>query len=232
VLGKDGSGGEINVSPALSPDGRRVVFLSERSLFSIDMFVAEVATGKVTRRLVKTAGDPHFDSLQFISSAGDWAPDNKRFVFAALTAGQPVLSIVDVDSGDRLREQKFPDVDEILNPAWSPAGGQIAFSAMKGGVLDLFLWDLESGNVQQLTNDPFADLDPEWSPNGQQIAFVTDRFSSKLEALEFGNYRIAAMDVRSRQIRPLAGFESGRNTNPEFSADGETSTAPISGAVA
>src|ERR671911_707444 len=128
VISRDGSGGELNVSPALSPDGTRVVFLSERSLFSIDMYVADVATGKVTRKIVETAGDPHFDSLQFLSSAGDWAPDNKRFVFAALT----------------------------------------------GGLLDLHVWDLESGNVRQLTTDAFADLDPEWSPDGRQLAFVTD----------------------------------------------------------
>ena len=68
------SGGDLNVAPALSPDGKRMVFLSERSLFSIDMYLADVATGKVMRQLVETAGDPHFDSLQFLSSAGDWAP--------------------------------------------------------------------------------------------------------------------------------------------------------------
>ena len=221
VISKDGSGGELNVSPALSPDGKRVVFLSERSLFSIDMYVAEVATGKVTRKIVETAGDPHFDSLQFLNSAGDWAPDNERFVFAALSAGQPVLSIVDVDNGDRLREQKFRDLGEIFNPAWSPDGRQIAFSALKGGVLDLYLWDLESGDLQQLTNDAFADLDPEWSADGRQLAFVTDRFSSDLNALQFGNYRIGTIDPASRQVRPLAGFETGRNTNPEFGADGD-----------
>ena len=221
VISKDGSGGELNVSPALSPDGKRVVFLSERSLFSIDMYVADVATGKVTRKIVETAGDPHFDSLQFLNSAGDWAPDNKRFVFAALSAGQPVLSIVDVDNGDRLREQEFRDLGEIFNPAWSPDGRRIAFSALKGGVLDLHVWDLESGDLRQLTNDAFADLDPEWSPDGRQLAFVTDRFSSELNALEFGNYRIGTIDPASRQIRPLAGFETGRNTNPEFAADGD-----------
>jgi Peptidase of plants and bacteria/WD40-like Beta Propeller Repeat len=177
IIGKEGSGGEINVSPALSPDGKRVVFLSERSLFSIDMYVAEVATGKVTRKLVETAGDPHFESLQFLSSAGDWAPDNRRFVFAALSAGQPVLTIVDADTGRREREHEFPDIGEIFNPAWSPDGQRVAFSALKGGVLDLYLWTIESGALEQLTNDAFADLDPEWSPDGRQLAFVTDRFS-------------------------------------------------------
>src|SRR5919106_1278615 len=169
-------GGEMNLAPALSPDGRRVVFLSERSLFSIDMYVADVATGRITRKVVETAGDPHFDSLQFLSSAGDWAPDNRRFVFAALSAGQPVLTIVDVDTGSREREQQFAELGEIFNPAWSPDGRRIVFSALKGGVLDLYLWELESGGLLQLTNDAFADLDPEWSPDGRQIAFVTDRF--------------------------------------------------------
>ena len=45
IVSKTG-GGDINLSPAISPDGKRLVFLSERLLFSIDMFVADVATGK------------------------------------------------------------------------------------------------------------------------------------------------------------------------------------------
>jgi len=220
LISRDSGGGEINLSPSLSPDGKRVVFLSERSLFSIDMYVADAATGKVGRKLVETTSDPHFDSLQFLSSAGDWAPDNRRFVFAALRAGQPVLTIVDADNGRRLSEHEFADLGEIYNPAWSPDGRRIAFSALNGGLLDLFVFDLESGALRQLTNDPFADLDPEWSPNGRELVWVTDRFSSSLETLAFGNYRIGAMTIDGRQVRQLAGFPVGRNTNPEYAADG------------
>src|SRR5688572_14042210 len=222
VISSEMGGGEMNLAPALSPDGRRLVFLSERSLFSIDMYVADVATGRVTRKLVETAADPHFDSLQFLSSAGDWAPDNRRFVFAGLRKGQPVLAVVDVDTGRREREDEFADLGEIFNPAWSPNGRQIAFSASKGGVLDLYLFDLESRALRQLTNDPYADLDPEWYPDGQRLAWVTDRFSSDARAIEFGNYRIASLDVRGGDVRLLAGFETGRNTNPEFSPDGRS----------
>jgi hypothetical protein len=222
LMTKETSGGELNLAPALSPDGRRMVFLSERSLFAIDMYLADVATGKVIRQVTETAGDPHFDSLQFLSSAGDWAPDNRRFVFAALSKGQPVLTIVDVDTSRREIEQEFKDLGEIFNPAWSPDGRQIAFSALKDGLLDLFLFDVSARTLTQLTNDPYADLDPEWSPDGRQLAWVTDRFSADAAKLVFGNYRIAAMDMQGRQIRPLAGFPSGRNTNPEFSADGRS----------
>lgn len=224
LISRETGGGDMNLGPAISPDGKRIVFLSERSLFSIDMFVADVATGKIGRKLVETSSDPHFDSLQFLSSAGDWAPDNRRFVFAALSGGQPVITIVDADRGRREAEHEFKDLGEIYNPAWSPDGRRIAFSALKGGVLDLYLFELESKQLQQLTDDAFADLDPEWTPDGRELVWVTDRFSSNLDTLSFGNYRIAAMPIDSpsaaRRPRPFAGFETGRNSNPEFSADG------------
>ena len=220
LISREQGGGDMNVTPSISPDGSRVVFLSERSLFSIDMYVADVATGRITRKLVETTKDPHFDSLQFIASAGDWAPDNRRFVFAGIHAGQPVLTIVDTANGHREGEYEFKDLGEIYNPAFSPDGSQIAFSALKGGVLDLFVYTPATGGLEQLTSDPFADLDPEWSPDGREIVWVTDRFSSNLDTLTFGNYRIGAINAASRQARPFAGFDSGRNSNPEFGADG------------
>ena len=220
IISKEQGAGDMNVTPAISPDGKRVVFLSEKSLFSIDMFVADVATGRIQRKLVETTSDPHFDSLQFLASAGDWAPDNRRFVFAALHAGQPVLTIVDANNGKREGEYEFKDLGEIYNPAFSPDGKRVAFSALTGGVLDLFVYTPETGALQRLTDDPFADLDPEWSPDGREIVWVTDRFSSEIDSLTFGNYRIGAIAVDSRQARQYAGFESGRNSNPEFGADG------------
>src|SRR6185503_4379169 len=114
------NGGEVNVGPALSPDGRRLVFLSEKDLFSIDMFVADAHTGDVRRKVVETAVEPHFESLQFISSAGTWDPAGKRFAFGGVRKGAPVLSIRDVDRERSLREIRFADLGEIDDPTWSP----------------------------------------------------------------------------------------------------------------
>ena len=61
LISKRTGSGTLNVGPSLSPDGRRLVFLSEKELFSIEMFLADAETGKILRRLTKTATDPHFD---------------------------------------------------------------------------------------------------------------------------------------------------------------------------
>lgn len=210
----------LNLAPSLSPDGQRLVFLSERGLFSIDMFLADATTGEVIRRLVRTATDPHFDSLQFLSSAGTWSPSGDRFLFSAIVRGRPVLTTIDATTGRTTREIRLGGLDEVFNPAWSPDGRRIAFSGMAGGLLDLYVLDLESEAIERLTHDPFAELAPAWSPDGTRLVFSTDRFSSDLDSLSFGDHRLAVVDVATRAVEALPGFAAGRHTTPRWMPDG------------
>jgi Tol biopolymer transport system component len=214
------SGGELNVSPELSPDGSRLMFFSERDLFSIDLYLADATTGKVLRKITDTATDPHFESLQFLTSAGAWDPSGTRFVFPGISKGQPILTIVDVNSGSRQREIRLADLDEVLNPAWSPDGKLIAFSGLIGGLNDLFVYDLGADRLRRLTSDAFAELDPAWSPDGRHIAFSTDRFSTRLATLEAGNLRLAVLDIDTGNVRDAGGFDGAKNISPQWTADG------------
>jgi len=72
VLSPATGSGRYNISPALSPDGKELVFLSEKDMFAIEMFLADAESGHVDRKIVKTAVDPHFEGLQFVHSAGSW----------------------------------------------------------------------------------------------------------------------------------------------------------------
>ena len=218
---KDRKPRELNVSPELSPDGNRVIFFSERDLFSIDLYVADARTGQIIRKLTDTATDQHTESLQFLSSAGSWDPKGRFFVVPAINRGQSVLTILDVERGRTEREIRVPEVAEILNPAWSPDGKQIAFSGLVGGFNDLFVYDLEASKLRRLTTDAFAELDPAWSPDGQRLAFSTDRFTTDLKTIETGHLRLALMEVASGDVRPAGGFEGAKNISPQWSADGK-----------
>ena len=212
--------GSYNVSPSVSPDGSRMMFFSDRGLFSIDLFLADARTGKIERQITRTALDQHLQSLQFIQSAGSWSPDGRRFVFAGLSKGVPVLELCEVAGARSKHEVKFPTLREILNPAWSPDGNRIAFSGNSGGLTDLFVYDLRRGSLQRLTNDEFADLQPAWSPDGRSLAFATDRFTSDLQTLSIGPYRIGILDLASGGIRQIQETKAGRQLDPQWSPDG------------
>jgi WD40-like Beta Propeller Repeat len=216
IIGPGTGGGRMNVSPALSPDGSQLVFLSERDGYSIDVFLADAATGAVTRKLVSTAADPHFDSLQFLESAGAWDADGRQFALATLQRARPVLTILNMPAGSVERERAFEEVDQIFSPTWSPDGKRIAFSALRGGTSDLYEYDLERDTLRRLTADPYADLQPAWSPDGRTLAFVTDRFTSSIDDLLFGNYRLALLDLAGGPPRPLPSLENAKHIDPQW----------------
>src|SRR4030043_1264166 len=165
-----------NVSPVIRPDGKNLMFLSTRDLFSIDLYLADARPGKIQKKITQTAADPEYESIQFIRSAGAWDPQGKTFVFGAISKGKPVLTFFALDKEKIRGEVGFKNLDEIFSPTWAPDGRSIAFSAMTGGKSDLFIYDLDKKTSRQVTDDFFADLHPSWSPDGRSIALVTDRF--------------------------------------------------------
>ena len=216
--GREGAA-RLNVAPALSPDGKQVMYFSERSRFAIEMYLASAATGQVERQITKTVVDPHFSSLGFISSSGAWSPDGKLFAFGAVTDGRPVLTILDVQRKRTRLEQRFKQMGEIYSPAWSPDGKRIVFSATAQGLTDLWIFDIATRKAERLTHDPEGDLQPAWSPDGKSIAFVTDRFASHPGAED---YRLALIDPETRAITPVHGFEGAKHIEPQWSADGRS----------
>ncbi|HEU0016591.1 MAG TPA: hypothetical protein VFQ45_23115 [Longimicrobium sp.] len=214
-------GGSLNIAPVVSPDGRYIAFLSELENLDVELYLADASTGQVIRRLVHgTAFDAHFGSLRYINSAGTFSPDATRFAFTALRGGEDVLVVLDVRRADILREYRVAGAGELSNPTWSPDGSTVVVSGVHGGVSDLFSVTLASGRSRQLTNDRYADLQPAFSPDGRRIAFVTDRGSTNLETLTYGNYRLALMDAATAEIQVLGGMDEGKNINPAWTRDG------------
>jgi Tol biopolymer transport system component len=159
-------GGRLNIGPALSPDGERLAFLSERQLFSVELFVQDARSGKVTKQLSRSVVDPHLESLQFINSAGSWDRAGQRFALGAVVKGRAALLVLDARSAKKLAEVPFEKLGEIQTPTFSPDGRRVAFTALSGGFTDLFVYDLGTKALRRLTDDAFADLQPSWSPDG------------------------------------------------------------------
>ncbi len=215
-------GGRMNLAPSLSPDGKRLLFFSERGQVSIELYLADAVSGEVLHALTRSAVDPEIQNLGFIHSAGEWSPDGGRFVIATASRGRPVLSVMDAASGRVLRRIRFAELGEIFHPTWSPDGRRIAFCALAGGVTALWVLDLETGASRRLMDDTWADLQPAWSPDGGRIAFVTDRFAPDSGVAPRDRYGLALVDPESGEVRPLETFRSGKSINPQWAPDGRS----------
>ncbi len=212
---------DYNVSPSLSPDGKLVAFFSSRDLFGIDLFLADAQTGKIVKKLASSQSDRHIDAISFINSSGDWSPDGSKFAFVAYSNGDNQIAVLDVKSSDVERRISLGDVGAVSSVAWSPDGNSLVIAGQQGGAGDLFLLDLKSDKVTRLTNDRYADFQPTWSPDGKSIAWVTDRATTDLATMKWGELRLAVMNVDTKEIRNLTTYARGRALNPQFSPDGQ-----------
>jgi hypothetical protein len=219
LLGREG-GGRFNIGPRLSPDGKDIAFFSERDRFSVELFVADAESGRIKRKLSQSATDPHFDSLQFLNSAGAWSPDGRTFAVAATRGGRPVIAGLDPNGGRVQREWRLPDLDDALHPTFTPDGRAIVLAGNAGGLIDLYRLTLGDGKLERLTRDAFADLEPVVTPDGRSVVFVSERYTTNLETLARGEPRLAILDLGTRAVRPIPGFRYGRHLSPQVSADG------------
>lgn len=224
LLSAESGGGRLNVGPKLSPDGSRVAFFSERDRFSVDLYLANTETGRIERRLLSSATDPHFDSLQFLQSAGAWRPDGRQLVITVIRRGRPALAFIDPSSGRIARELVLDDLDDALSPAWAPDGRSLVLSGNRGGLADLYLVELPAGTVRPLTADPFADLEPVFTPDGRTIVFTTERYSTDLDTLRPATLRLATLSLDTGEVAPLHAFLGGKHLSPQVSRDGRTVT--------
>jgi Tol biopolymer transport system component len=196
ILMQGKRGGEMNISPVLSPDGKYVAFFSQRSLFTTDLYIADAGTGRIVKHLDAPTSDSHLDAISFIYSAGTWSPDGKQLAAIAYREGNNSVIILNVESGDITRRIDVPGMTSITTLAWSPDGRRLALSGGKGGMSDLYTYDLQSGAVEQLTDDRYADMHPAWSPDGKSIAFATDRGEgTDFGTLTYARLRLAVIDV-------------------------------------
>jgi Tol biopolymer transport system component len=222
LLTKELSEGTLHLAPALSPDGSRVAYFSEKDFYFVDLWLADGRTGKPLRRLLESTWSSNYETFRFINSAASWSPDGKYIAFAAKRGPKDDIVIVDVARNKQVRRIGVA-LSGVTTPSWSPDGQQLVFTGYDGGLSDLFTVKSDGTGLTRLTNDKYADLHPTWSPDGKTIAFTTDRGpGTDFTLLTVGNYRLATIDVMTSRIDLLPGMDVGKNTNPQWAPDGKS----------
>lgn len=213
----ESNSGRINISPAISPDGKYIAFFSEKNIFTLDLFFADAATGRIISK-VSGAAATTYDDFNYVESGGSWSPDSRKYVFVLFSQGVNKLAFVDAIRGRITREVAVRGVPALANPAWSPDGRKIVFTGSSEGISDLYLYDIMSDEVEKLTDDFTSNIHPSWSSDGRRIVFSQEKFNNTSGQRRF-SFNLAILDLNTRAVTEYDLFPGAYNMNPWFSSD-------------
>jgi Tol biopolymer transport system component len=200
-------------SPAWSPDGKRVAFVSVRHDPFGEIYVMN-ADGSGVQRLTNSSG---------VDGAPTWAKDGKRIAFMS-TRQDPAgdIYIMNDDGTGVTRMTDFAGTDD--EPAWSPDGKQIAFVSTRDGVAnqttDLYLLTIDGRQVSRLTSEDVGVHDPSWAPGGKQIAYHT-LFDPNDAAVLTSDVFVLTLDGLLITRLTDGPGNSGNDLAPSWSPDGK-----------
>ena len=93
--------------------------------------------------------------------------------------GTPQLYTMDADGGD-VQKVPLPDMGYVIDPAWSPNGQLLAFSWRRpNGNYDLYVMDIASHALVELTRDAGRNERPSWAPDGRHLVFESTRTGTR-----------------------------------------------------
>ena len=205
-------------SPAISPDGSKIVFLTSRHDpmpsfpdLKYEIYIMNIDGSDLLRLTNTETAEDH----------PSWSPDNKWIIFDADYDGDGYVEIYAMNPEGSGLERLTTSKSNDQFADWSPNGKQIAFSSDRNGNWDLFLLDVSiypDGSVIageqpiQLTDNDKWELFPSWSPDGKQIVYNVLQPAS-------GNTDISMMNKDGSNIRILTDAPR-YDENPVWSSDG------------
>jgi len=166
-------------SIAPSPSGDLLAAMTvNRKDGELDVVLISTKDGSIVRNLTEGFDkDYGFTNMVFMNVDREampwmsWSPKGDRIAYFVRTEKERALIVQNVVNSKIEVRIPMKSVDGPESPAFSPDGRLVAFSALRGGVADIFTVDLESKEVVNLTTDDFFDYGPRYSPDGKFILY-------------------------------------------------------------
>lgn len=157
---------------ALSPDGQRVAYWSSSEnrlntrFQNWHLMIRDIDTGAARIITQQLAVIPYDRPL--------WSPDGRRLIVRFWEGGEDAgTHIIDTVSGEL--ERITPLLGLAGDLEWAHDDEHLVFRSTRDGNPEIYVLNLLSHQVTNLTHNPATDFQPTWSPDSRHIVFVSNR---------------------------------------------------------
>jgi len=209
IIDPDGEGAQVAlasaesiISPAWSPDGRRLAYVSFESQKAV-VWVQDLASGE-RRALAAFRGS---------NSAPAWSPDGSRLVVTLSREGPAQLHLIHAD-GSGTPQRLAPSSAIDTEAAWSPDGQFVYFVSDRGGGPQIYRVAVAAGSgasgaVERISFAGDYNISPAISPDGRQLAYISR---------QAGAFRLMLQELPGGA--PLALTDTRDDESPSFAPNG------------
>jgi TolB protein len=139
-----------------------------------------------------------------------WSPDGQWLAYVSFENKRSAIYVQLVRTGERRQVSARAGINGA--PSWSPDGKKLALTlGGSAGNPDVYVLDLQSQNLQRITDDPAIDTEAAWAPDGKSLYFTSDRG---------GGPQIFRIGVQPGDKPKRITFSGNYNARPRVSADG------------
>ena len=197
-----------------SPSGDLIAAMaSNRKDGELDILLISSEDGEVIRNLTDgfslnygfdyiTTPVARFNTAPWVS----WSPVGDRIAYFARNEKTKTLILQSVVTSQIERRIEMASVDEPESPDIGPNGRRVVFSALRDGIGDIFLVDLDTEELTNLTRDEFGDYSPTFAPDGTSVVYL---------ARVSGNDKLFRIDLDTLEKTQLT-FGTHDDTGAQF----------------